>query len=169
MSRGADHSKPAPSTLGPLGQMGSRRQIGVPRVPRGARGVCDHLRRQPSGPIGHMGRTKVHWVPRAAMGPMGWRGRSYGCRRFTLWVVGVPKGAGWLPFADRAALSTPPSCRGFPRVTRQNGACVTPRQSRYVQHSGQPVLGRVPCRPTPTRVPCSLHDCARLTAQLRDL
>jgi hypothetical protein len=76
---------------------------------------------------------------------------------------------GWLPFADRAALSTPPSCRGFPRATGQNGASVTPRQRRNVHRSGQPALGRVPCRPTPTRVPCSWHHPARLTGQVRDL
>ena len=40
-----------------------------------------------------------------------------------------PDREGWLPFADRAALSTQPSCRGFPRSTGQNRAPVTPRQS----------------------------------------
>jgi hypothetical protein len=68
-----------------------------------------------------------------------------------------PDREGWLRLVDRAALSTPPSCRGFPWATGQNGASAVPRQWRYVQHSGQPVLGRVPCRPTPTRVPCSWH------------
>jgi hypothetical protein len=62
---------------------------------------------------------------------------------------------------DRAVLSTPPSVRGSPRITRQNGASVTPRQWRYVPPSGQPVLGRVPCRPTPTYVPCSWHHPVR--------
>jgi hypothetical protein len=62
----------------------------------------------------------------------------------------------WLPFADRAALSTPPSCRGFPRAARQNRASVTPCQSRFGQHSGQPALGRVPCRSTSTMFPCSV-------------
>jgi hypothetical protein len=56
------------------------------------------------------------------------------------------------PLADRAASTTRQSCRGPPRVTRQNGASAALRQYRVrTAFKSKPALGRAPCRPMPSR------------------
>src|SRR5258706_38921 len=57
--------------------------------------------------------------------------------------------------ADRAAIATQQSGRGFSRVKRQNRAFVALRLCPYASPSDQPAIGRVPCRPTPSRLPGS--------------